>query len=75
MKIVNHMLDRAVNEEGLVEDAKRWIDNPSDAWYYYEVIEATNFHTYDRAEGDEFEVWGEILENDVLTDKSEYEDA
>lgn len=75
MKIVNHMLDRAVNEEGLVEDAKRWIDNPQDAWYYYEVIEATNFHAYDRAEGDEFEVWAAILENEILTDKPEYEDA
>lgn len=75
MKIVNHMLDRAVNEEGLVEDAKRWIDNPSDAWYYYEVIEATNFHTYGRAEGEKLEVWEAILENEVLTEKSEYEDA
>ncbi len=75
MKIINHMLGRAVNEEGLVEDAKRWIDNSQDKWYYYEVIEATNFHSYDRAEGAEFETWTEILENEILIDKPEYEDA
>ena len=75
MKIINHMLGRAVNEEGLVEDAKRWIDNSADAWYYYEVIEATNFHSYDRAEDAQYETWTGILENEILLDKAEYEDA
>ncbi len=75
MKIINHMLGRAVNEEGLVEDAKRWIDNSQDKWYYYEVIEATNFHSYRNVEDSYYEVWTEILENEILADKSEYEDA
>ncbi len=75
MKIINHMLGRAVNEEGLVSDAKRWIDNSPDKWYYYEVIEATNFHSYDKAQGAEFEKWTAILENEILIDKPEYEDA
>jgi hypothetical protein len=75
MKIINHMLGRAVNEEGLIPEAKRWVDNDPDKWYYYEVIEATNFHAYDRAEGAEFETWTQILENEILIDKPEYEDA
>ncbi len=75
MKIINHMLGRRVNEEGLTPDAKRWVDNSSDKWYYYEVIEATNFHAFDRAEGETYETWTEILENEILVDKPEYEDA
>lgn len=75
MKIINHMLGRRVNEEGLTPDAKRWVDNSKDKWYYYEVIEATNFHAFDRAEGETYETWTEILENEILVDKPEYEDA
>lgn len=75
MKIINHMLGRRVNEEGLTPDAKRWVDNSQDKWYYYEVIEATNFHAFDRAEGETYETWTEILENEILVDKPEYEDA
>lgn len=75
MKIINHMLNRHVQEEGLIPDAKRWIDNSSDKWYYYEVIEATNFHEFDRAEGETYETWTQILENEILVDKPEYEDA
>lgn len=75
MKIINHMLHRHVQEEGLVTDAKRWVDNSPDKWYYYEVIEATNFHAFDRADGETYETWTEILENEILVDKPEYEDA
>ncbi len=73
MKIINHMLNRAVTEEGLIEDAKRWVDNSQDKWYYYEVIEATNFHAYNKVQGEE--AWTQILENEILNEKSEYEDA
>lgn len=75
MKIINNMLNRHVAEEGLVENAKRWDDNDPNAWYYYEVIEATNPHNYDRAEGEIYESWTEIVENKVWIEKSEYEDA
>ncbi len=75
MKIINHVLNRRVKEEGLIPDAKRWVDNSQDKWYYYEVIEATNFHAFDRAEGETYETWTEILENEILVDKPEYEDA
>lgn len=75
MKIINHILNRYVKEEGLIADAKRWVDNSEDKWYYYEVIEATNFHAFDRAEGEKYEKWTEILENEILVEKPEYEDA
>jgi hypothetical protein len=75
MKIINNMLNRHVNAEGLIEGAVTWDDNSSDAWYYYDVIEATNAHTYDRAEGETYEKWTAITENKVWTEKPVYEDA
>lgn len=64
MTIVNNMLGRQVNAEGLHEDAVQWTDNTEDAWYYYEVLEATNSHKYeDRAEGVLDETWTECVEN------------
>ncbi len=75
MKIVNSMLNRLVNEEGLVEDAKRWTDNSASAWYYYDVIEATNSHAFSRTENTKYEKWAAVLENKVLVEKAEMEDA
>ena len=65
MKIINNMLHRHVKEEGLVPEAKRWVDNSADKWYYYEVIEATNFHEFDRAEGETYETWTEVMSGEV----------
>lgn len=75
MKIVNSMLNRCVNEEGLVEDAKHWTDNAPDAWYHYDVVEATNAHAFERINNTKYEKWTAILENNVLNDKAEMEDA
>lgn len=46
MTIINRVLDRGVNEESTLLDFKVWPDNPETAWFYYEVIEATNDHEY-----------------------------
>ncbi len=75
MTIFNRVLVRYVNEEGLLPDAKYWIDNPSDAWYYYQVEEATNSHTYVRQEDGYNEDWQTIEVNKVWVEKDEYEDA
>ena len=48
MAIINHMLERSVEEEHMLEGMIKWIDNPSSAWYYEIVQEATNGHTYKR---------------------------
>lgn len=75
MKIVNGILGRHVEESGLVEDAVRWDDNSKSAWYYYDVIEATNPHTYERAENETNEKWTAITANKVWEEKPTYEDA
>ena len=53
MSLVNRVLERGVDEKGLSEDAKQWPDNDPDdpdAWYYYDVLEATNSHVYTRTD-------------------------
>ena len=67
--IVNRTLDRHPHEEHLLEDMVLWPDNPAPdqpghEWYYEQVQEATNSHTYqmqtDDASG-KYEIWQERL--------------
>ena len=46
--IVNRMLGRRPHEDHLLdeEDMNMWPDNSKDAWYYVDIQEATNSHTY-----------------------------
>ena len=74
MTIFNRILVRYVNAEGLHKDAKQWPDNPTTAWYYYEVEEATNSHDYTRIEGSHYENWTAITTNQIWIDKPKYED-
>ena len=61
MTLINNVLDREVDEEGLLAEAKQWPDNQKDSWYYYEVLEATNSHDYTRrSEGNLVENWTAI---------------
>jgi uncharacterized repeat protein (TIGR02543 family) len=58
MAIINRVLDRKVDETGLIPGYKSFSDNTDAlAWYYYDVIEATNSHDYER------QIPGEVLEN------------
>ncbi len=51
MSFVNRVLKRGVDKEGLSEDAIQWRDNADlSAWYYYDVLEATNSHEYARTD-------------------------
>ena len=61
MSLVNRVLDREVDEDGMLDDMVTWIDNVPGAWYYEAVQEATNSHDYDREEG-EVEDWTNINE-------------
>lgn len=47
--MVNRCLDRAVDEEGLCEGYTVWPDNPKGDWYYYDMIEATDYHDFSRS--------------------------
>ena len=44
--ILNRVLDRGIDEKSQLPNFKFWPDNDPLAWYYYEVIEATNEHEY-----------------------------
>ncbi len=75
MAIINRILVRYVNANGLHADTKQWPDNAKSAWYYYDVLEATNAHDFTRQADGIHENWSSINENNVWADKSEYEDA
>ncbi len=57
MTLINRVLNRAVDKEGLLAEAKQWPDNLESEWYYFAVLEATNSHDYERR------VPGEVMEN------------
>ncbi|WMT40826.1 S-layer homology domain-containing protein [Paenibacillus sp. D2_2] len=59
MSFINSVLNRKVKESGILEDAKKWPDNPATSWYYEDVIEATNNHDYSR-NADGYETWEQL---------------
>ena len=63
MTIINRMLNRFVNAQGLHSDAILWPDNAQSAWYYYAVEEATNSHDYTRQADGVNETWTRITAN------------
>lgn len=66
MMLINEMLDRRVNIEGLHKDTKQWRDNTEDKWYYEIVLEATNTHEYERSNKPKsIEKWTQIKDNPV----------
>ena len=75
MTIINRMLVRYVDGEGIHEDATFWIDMTGDEWYYYNVLEATNFHDYSRREDGKLEKWLEINTNKIWIELDEMENA
>ena len=75
MTIINRMLVRYVDEEGLHADTKRWIDMDGSEWYYYNVLEATNAHNYERREDGKLEKWTEITPNKIWIELDEMENA
>lgn len=59
--IMNNMLNRHVDAKGLSADARQWIDNPSSSAYYFDILEATNSHNFERSSGVLMENWTEII--------------
>lgn len=63
MTLINRILYRLVDgEENLSADMVKWIDNDPSAWYYENVQEATNSHSYDREAIGLYEKWVGITE-------------
>ncbi|MCL2337008.1 MAG: S-layer homology domain-containing protein [Firmicutes bacterium] len=65
MSIVNRVLNRRVTStDDLLSQMARWSDNSNvTAWYYFEVQEATNSHTYHRKADGVSEKWTSIMAN------------
>ena len=61
--IINRIIVRYVNHEGLHEYAIHWVDNVKTQWYYYPVLEATNSHDYGRQTDLYNEDWHQINAN------------
>ncbi len=73
-KIINRSLMRAPHEDHLLDDMIKWSDNVEGKWYYAEVQEATNSHSYDWH--DYHEVWTKILPvRDWAALENEWSDA
>ena len=68
MTIINRMLERAVEEDGMLEGMLTFIDCPNAEWFYEAIQEATNSHDYKRSKdkvedyGYKYEIWTELLE-------------
>ncbi len=61
--MVNRMLGRTPNAAGMREDMAVWPDNLPAAWYYADVQEATNGHTYERDGASAPETWTGLTAN------------
>ena len=62
MTLINRVLYRYVEAEDLRDDMIKWDDNTADKWYYANVQEATNSHTYEREAIGTYEAWTAITE-------------
>lgn len=62
--MANRVLERKVDQFGLLSSAKQWSDNPSSAWYYFEILEASNSHRFNKLNG--IENWISLMENKTL---------
>lgn len=63
MALINRMIRRAPVRDGLARDMLRWTDNPENKWYYLDVQEATNGHTYDWNTQTNTEIWTGLTGN------------
>ena len=74
MTTVNRVLKRAVEEDGMLKGMIEWPDNLPSDWFYEDVQEATNSHTYYRTNKRVkdvgpyqpdyyYEKWSELIEN------------
>ena len=67
--LVNRILERGVDAEGILSYAAKYSDLSESAWYYYDVMEATHSHAYVRgnnlntAQTFNYEIWTGILPN------------
>lgn len=44
--MINRILERGVDEDGLADEHPNWSDNYANSWYYYDMLEAGTYHDY-----------------------------
>ena len=66
MALINRVLERAVDSEGMLDEMTHWADNDPEAWYYADIQEATHSHTYEREEGEQYENWTDLVPHKVF---------
>ena len=60
--LMNAVLKRTPDKDHLLSNMKTWTDNSNrNAWYYAQIQEATNSHTYTRISKTSIETWRELL--------------
>jgi S-layer homology domain. len=67
--LINAVLGRQVDEDGLLPDAKYWPDNTAGKWYYEAIMEATNSHDYERESKSDVETWTAVTEDKTWTER------
>lgn len=70
IQIVNRLLVRSVDKDGISADATQFKDNAEGSKYYYDILEATNSHEFERAEGEYNEKWTKVLTENLIVDKT-----
>ena len=67
MRIVNSMLVRYTNKDNMShEEIIHFPDNLETAWYYFDVVEATNGHDHDRHEDGYNELWLVVETQEII---------
>lgn len=66
MALINRVLERAVDSDGMLDEMTHWADNDPAAWYYADIQEATHSHTYEREEGEQYENWTDLVPHKVF---------
>lgn len=59
--IINRVLGRAATEGNLLPSLKGFDDVSENAWYYYDILEAANSHTFVLSEKTGYEIWRRLL--------------
>lgn len=61
VSLVNNVLERKVNKENILDGIEIFKDLDTKAWYYQDIVEATNSHNYEKTRlNDGSEVWTEL---------------
>lgn len=57
--ILNYILERGADVEHMLKNMKLWPDNPTEAWFYEAIQEASNAHEFTKTKG--VETWTKLM--------------